>query len=161
MGGPKPVALAVRFWAKVKKTDKCWLWAAHTNNNGYGQIWVNEHGKKELAHRVAWFLATGRWPSKQVLHTCDTPRCVRHAHHYQGTDKQNHEDMKRRGRTTHGEGGADKQRAKTHCPKGHPYKGDNLEIYIYRGYKHRRCRACNKARYKAYYQSRKCAGDFP
>jgi hypothetical protein len=32
-------------------------------------------------------------------------------------------------------------RAKTHCPKGHPYSGDNLEVNN-RG--HRLCRACRK-----------------
>ncbi|HEU5089071.1 MAG TPA: hypothetical protein VFT99_16560, partial [Roseiflexaceae bacterium] len=35
----KPVRpLAERFWAKVRKTDTCWLWTAATDHNGYGRI---------------------------------------------------------------------------------------------------------------------------
>lgn len=40
-----------------------------------------------------------------------------------------------------GKGGA--HRAKTHCPKGHPYSGDNLIIQPSNGA--RKCRACRDA----------------
>lgn len=33
---------------------------------GYVQLWFN--GKTELAHRVAWFLVTGRWPVALIDH---------------------------------------------------------------------------------------------
>lgn len=36
--------------------------------------------------------------------------------------------------------------AKTHCPKGHPLSGDNLDPYALRVEKHRKCRTCHKAR---------------
>jgi hypothetical protein len=39
-------------------------------------------------------------------------------------------------------------RAKTHCPKGHPYAGANL----YRWHNRRYCRTCCKARSVAQYQ---------
>ena len=149
MRGPKPISLAKRFWAKVKKTEKCWLWAAHTNNQGYGQIWVREHGKKELAHRVAWFLATEKWPVKDVLHKCDTPACVRHSHHFEGTQQDNANDSVAKGRNGYGREASDIQRRKTHCPKGHSYV--NCIITKQGG---RLCRECNKIRCKAYHESR-------
>jgi hypothetical protein len=138
----KAVPLAERFWAKVNKTATCWLWTGHLNNRGYGDIWVNEHGKKELAHRTSWFLATGEWPIQYILHICDTPSCVRHEHHFQGTQADNQADMCKKGRASKGEGGADYNRTKTHCPKGHPYSGDNLILYKYGKYTFRRCREC-------------------
>ncbi|MBN0039487.1 hypothetical protein JN535_04765 [Cellulosimicrobium cellulans] len=38
--------------------------------------------------------------------------------------------------------GADHQRAKTHCPYGHPYNEDNTIVYPSDG--RRRCRACRR-----------------
>ncbi len=35
-------------------------------------------------------------------------------------------------------------RAKTHCPQGHPYSGDNLYIVPGRGWRY--CRECMKTR---------------
>ena len=155
MRGPTPIPLIERFWAKVKKTKKCWLWTAHTNNRGYGQIYVREHKKKELAHRAAWFLATGEWPTKLVLHKCDNPRCVRHSHHFEGTATDNAKDSIAKGRHGYGKEASDIQRRKTHCSKGHPYSGDNLLFRHHRGHTFRLCRTCNKANCKAYHQSRK------
>lgn len=30
--------LSERFWAKVAKTEGCWLWTGCTDKKGYGQI---------------------------------------------------------------------------------------------------------------------------
>ena len=89
--------LADRFWAKVKKAtgNRCWLWTA-SNLRGYGIFGIGR--KSYLAHRVAWFLSTGIWPNKQVLHTCDTPSCVRFSHLYLGTQAENMKDMIQKGR---------------------------------------------------------------
>lgn len=43
---------------------------------------------------------------------------------------------------------------KTHCPKLHPYKGDNLMI-LSNG--RRRCRTCNNEQSRAYYAARRAA----
>jgi len=37
-----------------------------------------------------------------------------------------------------------KNAAKTHCPKGHPYSGNNLDLYRYGKYVFRRCRTCQQ-----------------
>jgi hypothetical protein len=88
-----------RFWSNVDKspglgpTGECWLWCSGLSG-GYGSFSV---GKMTLrAHRVAFFLAHGRWPVGPCLHHCDTPACMRHT--YDGTLKRNTADMMRRGR---------------------------------------------------------------
>ena len=98
------MTLEERFWLKVDKQagdDACWLWIA-AKQKRYGVINID----RELvrSHRVAWFLATGEWPQKQVLHTCDNPPCVRFRHLFEGTQKENMEDMSRKGRATTAKG---------------------------------------------------------
>lgn len=88
--------LADRFWAKVRETRTCWLWTASTDSKGYGKIGVA--GKTVAAHRVAWFLTYGEWPTKDVLHHCDNPRCVRPSHLFLGTQLDNMRDMVSKGR---------------------------------------------------------------
>jgi hypothetical protein len=85
---------AKRFWAKVQKTDSCWLWTSGTAR--YGQFTIQT---TKLAHRVAWELTHGKIPKGlQVLHHCDNQRCVRPDHLFLGTQQDNMDDMKTKGR---------------------------------------------------------------
>lgn len=85
-------SLQQRFWAKVKKTESCWLWSGSPGMDGYGKLKV---GKKTVrAHRVAWELDKGPIPTGlSVLHKCDTPLCVNVAHLFLGTHLDNVFDM--------------------------------------------------------------------
>ena len=90
--------LAERFWAKVKKRKSgCWEWTSPASS-GYGSMYVraNEHPSQTShtvgAHRVSWFLHTGKWPTKPILHTCDNPPCVRPSHLYEETNQDNMRD---------------------------------------------------------------------
>jgi hypothetical protein len=49
-------------WGRVDQheTDECWPFVGAVNTYGYGQIRVD--GKQELAHRLAFELATGISP---------------------------------------------------------------------------------------------------
>jgi hypothetical protein len=99
--------LTTRFWEKVNKhgpvpvycpeLGQCWEWTAHTDDKGYGkfQFTAKQHRK---AHRVAWFLEHGAWPTKSLLHRCHNRACIRPAHCYQGTQSQNMSDMTSAGR---------------------------------------------------------------
>lgn len=94
-----------RFWSKVDKTGDCWLWTASVNQRGYGQfkIYDRGNGKQKVmeTHRVAWLLENGDIPAGiQVCHKCDNPRCVRLDHLFLGTQKDNSQDMARKGRAT-------------------------------------------------------------
>ena len=82
-----------RFWSKVDRSGKCWLWTASRNSSGYGKF------DGEGAHRVAWRLAYGVIPyGACVLHRCDMPRCVNPAHLWLGTQADNVADMVAKGR---------------------------------------------------------------
>ena len=85
-----------RFWAKVHKTDTCWLWMGAMDNKGYGRLRYN--GSDEKAHRISWLLAGNTIPNGMVLRhaphaLCGHTQCVNPAHLSVGTRKQNGEDM--------------------------------------------------------------------
>lgn len=66
-----------RFWAKVDKTDDCWLWTASTIN-GSGQYRANGHG---LAVQFSWELHYGPIDNKmRIKQTCENRLCVRPDH---------------------------------------------------------------------------------
>ena len=56
--------------------------------------------KVMAAHRAAWILYKGEIPAGIfVCHTCDNRRCCNPAHLFLGTQKDNLQDMKRKGRS--------------------------------------------------------------
>jgi HNH endonuclease len=142
--------LHVQFEEKTcpEPNSGCLLWTAATTKKGYGVLRVA--GVLKYAHHVAWYLAFGRWP-KQLNHHCDTPSCCETSDLYEGNHVQNSRDCIARGRFKNNmteaimrQGqprGAAAQRAKTHCPLGHPYEGDNLYVAASGA---RKCRACQK-----------------
>jgi len=94
-----------RFWSYVKLTANqyvCWEWTAYKNNLGYGRFRIQYKTLK--AHRVAYFLSTGKDPAKlRVCHTCDNPSCVNPNHLFLGTMGDNIKDMRAKGRGNKGE----------------------------------------------------------
>lgn len=74
------VELDDRYWSKVDKTGSCWTWTSVRNRPGrYGHFTI--HGKKYLAHRLAWFQSGREIPVGMVLdHICGNPICVRIEH---------------------------------------------------------------------------------
>jgi hypothetical protein len=124
-----------RFWAKVEKTDGCWLWTGGLNANGYGRF-----GAKRLnihyAHRFSYHLEFGAIPDgAEIDHLCRNRICVRPDHLEVVSHRQN---IRRIPKQEHGKF----QRQKTHCPQGHEYTPENT--YSYQGW--RQCRTCREAR---------------
>ena len=98
MGAPKE-----RFLNKVIKTDTCWLWTGKKSRLKYGKILVE--GKEIFAHRLSYTIFKGKLLDNLcICHTCDNPSCVNPEHLWQGTKKENSQDMTKKGRHVNNRG---------------------------------------------------------
>jgi HNH endonuclease len=90
------------FWAKIDRRgpDECWPWIGGRRVREYGGAWFE--GKRQVASRVAFFLAHGRWPDN-ARHSCDNPPCCNPAHIIEGDQQANMDDKVARGRQSRGE----------------------------------------------------------
>jgi len=142
-----------RFETKVDKSgpiskqrpdfDPCHVWTAYLLPGGYGQFWNGT--TMVLAHRWAWENLVGPIPEyMQVDHMCKVRRCVNPKHLRLLTTQEN---------TACGDAGLHLAN-KTHCPKGHPYSGENLYLDL-RG--KRGCKACRKDATERYGDKKKLA----
>lgn len=87
----------IRFWSKVRKTKKCWIWTGAKILSGYGRFGIKN--KAYYSHRISWSLVNGTIPKGfQILHKCDNPSCVNPNHLFIGTQKDNMLDMMKKGR---------------------------------------------------------------
>lgn len=118
-----------RLRSRSYETDSgCIIWYGAVNNKGYGLLWV--YGKLTLAHRAAYEIAKGPIPPDTELdHLCRTRQCINPDHLEAVSHKVN---LKR---------GLWPNASKTHCPRGHPYSGDNLFI---NNHGRRECRSCKR-----------------
>lgn len=135
-----------RFWFSIEKTDDCWYWTGALTK-GYAVIILSD-GSRVYAHRLAYEVQVGPIPEgMEIDHLCHTTecqagelcphrRCVRGDH----LAPANHYDNMMRGT-----GFAPMNAAKTHCPHGHPYSGNNLLITKSKTGFARRCRTCKDA----------------
>lgn len=130
-----------RFWRKVEVDPEtgCWLWTAYLTSAGYGQF---QFGcRHEFAHRAAYAGLVGPIPEGlQIDHLCRNRRCCNPDHLEPVTQKEN---------LLRGDTIVAACAAKTHCPHGHPYAGDNLRI---QGKGARYCKICNRLRQRRWKQ---------
>lgn len=136
----KPIPeIAAKFWARLIKTETCWLWTGALTGGGYGVLTVQ--GERMGAHCFAYRLAHGPIPPGMlVMHECDNRRCANPAHLKAGTQLDNMRDMSAKGR--HWRQGI------THCQHGHEFDSENTYINA-RG--NRACKECARTRKRAAY----------
>lgn len=142
------------LWPKIQKgsPDECWPWLGRINSHGYGMFDIQR--RTTTAHRATYLLLVGEIPPgydvDHICHTrdceggqgCPHRRCVNPRHLQLLTRSEN---LKRghAGRHTTGEfGGPQWQRAKTRCPRGHPYDAENTYVLPSRPTA-RYCRQCH------------------
>lgn len=110
----------------------CLRWQGPHHTNGYGVM-----GRGRLAHREAWERAVGPIPDGMTIDHVADRGCV-----HKDCVEVAHLEVVSQPENTSRSAKSREQRARTHCPKGHPYSGQNL---ITRRGK-RECRTCTYAR---------------
>ncbi len=136
-------SLLDRFWAKVQKTEGCWIWTGAISANGYGNFW---DGTRQVSpHRWAYETFVGPIPEGlQIDHVrdrgCASRACVRpdHLEPVTGTENQARSPLTPSGKVA--------------CPQGHAY--DEANTYVNRQGK-RECRACHRDRARVRYHAQK------
>lgn len=147
----RSATVAVRWLRQTElgPPSACWKWLGAKNKSGHGVIGV---GPKKLQgpHRVAYELFIGPIPEGAHLdHLCARwpgglgPSCV-NPWHLEPVSL--FENVARSGKQV-----AVLNRAKTHCPQGHPYDEKNTG---HSAGNRRYCRACHRDRARAKYVAR-------
>ena len=92
--------LSIRFSALIGHPDNngCIEWRGAKDHRGYG--WFSFNGKNGRATHAALLLAGFPQPSPkhQACHKCDNPGCVNADHLWWGTQSENMQDCKAKGR---------------------------------------------------------------
>jgi len=120
----------------VDESTGCWNWIGCKSKKGYGKINRFLNGKR-FSHAHRYFYAVligGDLGDYYVLHTCDNRGCVNPQHLFLGTQQDNMDDMRKKGRAYSGY-----RVSITHCPQGHKYTKENILIRRNSRY----CKACN------------------
>jgi len=137
-----------QFWARVDRSagvDACWRWTGPLDRLGYGHVGV--WGRGHRAHHAAYLFAGFPIPPHfHVDHLCRNPACCNPRHLEAVPPGENI----RRSPLMQFNGAH--ERAKTHCPQGHPYSGDNLYRRPDGG---RDCRICQRERDRASLERRR------
>lgn len=126
-----------RFFAKVEKSEGCWMWRGATTTAGYGCFKVRSY-VLVMAHRWSYEYHVGPIGDGLTIdHLCRTPGCVNPGH-LDAVDQ--------------GENNTRKPR-KTSCPQGHPFDAANTYVHprphptsLRAGFK---CRECDRIRQRA------------
>lgn len=118
----------------------CWLWTGLLKRDGYARF--DSH---RTAHRMSFLHWNGQIPEgKEIDHICRMRCCVNPAHLQAITHRENIAKSR----------GWEFNTKKTHCPKGHPYSGENLYMFG----TNRQCNICRRARSLAFDRARKKKG---
>ncbi len=147
-----------RFLAKIRVSDTlswngtpCWIWTDRPNHKGYGTLSVK--GKHRFAHRLSHEIFKGPIPAgMQPDHLCRIRNCENPDHLEAVTPYENF--LRGQGRAA-GFLIGERQKAKTHCPRGHEYTPGNTLVRTHGGRRpNRTCKACASMKAKENYAKR-------
>ena len=128
----------------------CEDWQGNRLPTGYGYMHVAMIDGKQIkmyTHRLVWMQTFGH-TDLLVCHHCDNPSCINLEHLYAGTQMENMEDVRERGRHWN--------TIKTQCKHGHEFDKENT--YIPKdGFRH--CRQCRILYMRRYHQKVKAEGN--
>jgi hypothetical protein len=111
-------SLEERFDKYTERRGDCLVWTG-LRRGEYGRVSID--GEQRDAHRVAFEIHNGPIPKGlEVRHRCDNPPCVEPTHLLLGTQADNMQDMKERGRSG--------WRQRDACSAGHEYTEENTYI---------------------------------
>lgn len=128
---------------KINPKTDCWEWLRSITPKGYGYF---ETGNDTRAHRAYYKAFRGDIPQNlQLDHLCRTRSCVNPAHLDVVSSKEN---------TMRGVGDAARNARKTHCKRGHEFKGTNLRIAPRGEGAKRICITCSRAGQRRRYRSK-------
>ncbi|MCH8852769.1 MAG: HNH endonuclease [Planctomycetes bacterium] len=132
-----PEALLQRTYDRIlsrsrRTPEGCLVWEGNKTPKGYGTIGYYVRGKKPKAyvHRVVWQYNYGEMADGLVTdHLCRNRGCVEISHLEAVTPRVN---------ILRGESVVAKNARKTHCLRGHPFDGTQLNG--------RKCKSCDRER---------------
>lgn len=118
--GTERIKERILYHSIPEPNSGCWLWLGRIKSNGYGTIGIkkDDEWRTAHAHRISYEIFVGRIPDGLDLdHKCRQRCCINPDHLEPVTRSENLKRSPFMGR--------DRQRQKTHCPRGHPYSGKN------------------------------------
>ncbi len=126
----------------------CWEWNGRIGGSGYGRHETTVQGRRKhiVVHRLAFVLAFGLPSKPYVCHRCDNRICANPEHLFEGTHRDNMDDMMAKGRTNNG------NRDKDACPRcGGLYSESKHKSQATKnGRGRRRCLPCKRKKQAEY-----------